>query len=666
MGKASILLLALATLLLKTDSATLPADDLPTNYEYYAGDGVSSGLNADQKYFLLNGKNITIFSGAFHYFRVHPSQWRDRLRKMRAAGLNTVETYVSWNLHEYQSGQFDFGHGGSDFEEFLDIVQFIQIAYEEDLFVLVRSGPYICSEFEFGGLPSWLLRSEGIKIRTNDEVFVNFVARFWKELFGLLSPLQFTKGGPIIGFQVENEYGNTGNSDPDYLRALVKIYRDNGITELLYTSDPPSVGTRGALPNELLMTANFNKNPSGNLNALDKLQDNKPTMTMEYWSGWFDHVTEDHHTVSTETYSKIYEQIITHPASVNIYMFVGSTNFGFTNGASSLHAGLDNSGLQPDTTSYDYDAPISEAGEITEKFTATAKLVAQYNPVKTKLPDVPSTPARVVFDDIKINEQILLSEIIDSFPDKIASENVVSMEQLPINNNSGQSFGYVVYRKTNLNLNANDVLKITGYVRDHVLVLLNGKLLTPVLSSKSDLDKFGYWRVKDSTITLTSEALTDATLDLVVENNARNNYGSLNQFQQFKGLIDDVLINDEVINNWQIIPLEFKRSWNKQLTGWHSIETSEGTPALYRVTFNATSPLSDTYVNVQEWRKGIVIINGFVLGRIFAVGPQQALYLPAGLLQEGENEIIVFEHFSAPEYVKFSADPIWGVGTHIN
>ncbi|XP_048524529.1 beta-galactosidase-1-like protein 2, partial [Dendroctonus ponderosae] len=209
--------------------------DLPTNYEYFTEGGIVAGLNADQRYFKLNEKEITIFSGAFHYFRVHSSQWRDRLRKMRAAGLNTIETYVSWNLHEYHSGAFDFGHGGSDFEEFLDIAEFIKIAQEEDLFVLVRAGPYICSEWEFGGLPSWLLREKDIKVRTSDEVFLKYVARFWGELLQILEPLQFTNGGPIIAFQVENEYGNTGNHDSEYLRALASIYRDNEIKELLYT-----------------------------------------------------------------------------------------------------------------------------------------------------------------------------------------------------------------------------------------------------------------------------------------------------------------------------------------------------------------------------------------------------------------------------------------------
>ncbi|XP_060526562.1 beta-galactosidase-1-like protein 2 [Cylas formicarius] len=660
MAKVAILVMIALQVL-----AGIHSEDLPKNYEYYAGDGIVSGLNADQRYFLLNGKNITIFSGAFHYFRVHKSSWRDRLRKMRAAGLNTVETYVAWNLHEYKSGVFDFGNGGSDFEEFLDIAEFLKIAQEEDLFALVRAGPYICSEWEFGGLPSWLLREEGIKLRTSDPVYLEYVSRYFSELVPILAKLQFTNGGPIIALQVENEYGNTGNSDPDYLHALKDLYISNGIKELLYTSDPASAGTRGALANELLMTANFNNDPSWNLNTLDSLQSNKPTMAMEYWSGWFDHVTEDHHTVDINTYKSVYEGILSHPASANIYMFVGSTNFGFTNGANSLYGGTDNSGLQPDTSSYDYDSPISESGEITDKWTATKELIEKYNPVKTALPELPETRERAVYDDIKIEQQILLSEIINEFPNKIESEKVVPMELLDINDGSGQSYGYIVYRKTNIDLKAGATLTIKGYVRDHVLILVDGELISPVLSSKSDLDKFGYWRLRDSSIELTKQDLLGATLDLVVENNARNNYGSLDQFQQFKGLTEDVLVDDQVVSNWQIVPLEFKKSWNQQLSGWHPIKTKDATPALYRVSFNVTDP-KDTYVNVQDWNKGFVIINGLVLGRVFAVGPQQALYLPAGLLREGVNELIIFEHFSAPDVVKFSKDPIWGVGTNIH
>ncbi|CAG9772540.1 unnamed protein product [Ceutorhynchus assimilis] len=640
---------------------TVLSEDLPTNYEHFIGDEIKSGLSADQSYFILNGKNITIFSGAFHYFRVHPNYWRDRLRKMRAAGLNTVETYVPWNLHEPENGVFDFGSGGSDFEQFLDVERFIKTAQEEDLFVLLRPGPYICAEWEFGGLPAWLLDNANIKLRQSDPIYLKFVFRYFKELFSIIAPLQFTNGGPIIAMQVENEYGNTWNHDPDYLRTLAQVFRSNGITTPLYTSDPMlSVGDQGALPGELLITANFNMNVTENLDKLHSFQVDKPTMAMEFWSGWFDHITENHtaNLVPIQRYETYYEEILAYPSSVNIYMFVGGTNWGFMNGAGDVTYEMNNSGLQPSVTSYDYDGPITEQGQISEKFNATKKLLAKYNTVKTKLPEISETPAAVTFDDIKIEQQILLKDIIDSHPNKIKSNNVIPMEAI------GQNFGYIVYRKTNLNLNAHAILKITGYVRDHVLVLVDGKLMNPALTSVDDLNKFGYWRLVDSAITLPNQALTNVTLDLIVENNSRTNFGILNQFNQLKGLTEDVYIDDNIIQNWELIPLDFKKSWNNALTGWHEVKNRELTPALYKVTFTV-SELRDTYINVQEWQKGIVIINNFVLGRIFAVGPQQTLYLPAGLLKEGENEIIIFEHFSAPEYVKFSDKHIWGYGSSI-
>ncbi|KAJ3628222.1 hypothetical protein MTP99_015542 [Tenebrio molitor] len=634
------------------------AADLPTLYEYYTADGISSGLSADQPYFTLNGKNITLYSGAMHYFRIPPQYWRDRLRKLRAAGLNAVETYVAWNLHESQDGLFDFGDGGTDMQQFLDIQQYIKIAQEEDLFVLVRPGPYICAEWEWGGLPSWLLREDGITVRTSDATYMTYVKRYFDKLLPLLAELQFTNGGPIIAVQVENEYGSSPRKDLEYIQQLYDIIRDNGIVELLYTSDGAGSGTSGTLPELLLQTVNFGGDPKGSFDALKNMQPDRPIMAMEYWTGWFDHWSEGHHTVSNDTFRGIYEGILSYPASVNMYMFHGGTNWGFLNGAN-IGPG-DNSNFQPTTTSYDYDAPLSEAGDYTGKYYIAKELIQQYNTIETLLPDQPELMERQAYASVDITERLNYADIIASSL-MIESENPIPMEKLAINGNSGQSYGYIVYRQEGLNIPPDSVLTITAHVRDTVMVLVNGALVSQPLSSSADLDGFGYWRQENSQITLTSsEALSDATLDLVIENWGRGNFG--NFYYQYKGLTEDneVLLNDEKLSSWNIYPLEFSKAWLWTLTDWQPIDDVTGTgPALYRGTLTVEGDPKDTYIDMQEWTKGVVFVNGFALGKHAVIGPQQTLYLPGPFLQEGENEIIVFEEFAAADQIKFSQDPIF-------
>lgn len=326
----------------------MSAQTLPSLYEYFTTEnGIQAGLSDEQEHFTLNSKNITIYSGALHYFRVPEPYWRDRLRKYRAAGLNTVETYVPWNLHEPEEGVFDFGDGVSDFKDFLDIVKFINLAKEEDLFVILRPGPYICAEWEFGGLPSWLLRYEGLKIRTNDVLYIKFVERYFKRLFELVGPLQFTKGGAIIAIQIENEYGNTKEDgkevDTGYLETLKSLFIENGLVELFFTSDTPSSGFSGTIPG-VLATANFQEQPEKELKLLKDFQPFKPLLVMEYWTGWFDHWAEKHHTRTAQQFGEVLETILKLEASVNMYMFHGGTNWGFLNGGNIKGTASDNEG----------------------------------------------------------------------------------------------------------------------------------------------------------------------------------------------------------------------------------------------------------------------------------------------------------------------------------
>ncbi|PNF23705.1 hypothetical protein B7P43_G02480 [Cryptotermes secundus] len=411
-------LLLLYVLSLGTDtrnSKSTKGMDLPTLYEYYTEGGITAGLETLPDTFQLNKKNITIFSGAIHYFRVHPDYWRDRLRKLRAAGFNAVETYIPWNLHEPERDKYDFGHGSSDMSLFLDVVKYIKTAQEEDLLVLVRPSPYICAEWDFGGMPSWLLQYPGLRVRSSETQYVDRVKKYNSRLMPLLESLQFTKGGPIIAFQLENEYGalteDGSEEDVDYLKFLKEDYEKYGIVELLYTSDNPiSHEERGSLPG-VLQTANFQINPEDELSLLKKFQPDKPGMVMEYWSGWFDHWFEkQHHTTSVEAFSDVLERILKFPASVNLYMFHGGTNFGFHNGANIQD---EFPHYLADVTSYDYDAPLTETGDYTNKYYACKHIVAKYNKVLTKVPSSPVVSKKMAYKPISVTGQLNFNQIID-------------------------------------------------------------------------------------------------------------------------------------------------------------------------------------------------------------------------------------------------------------
>ncbi|KAJ8983195.1 hypothetical protein NQ317_016414 [Molorchus minor] len=611
-------------------------ESLPTLYEYYTSDGITEGLSVNQPYFKLNGKNITLYSGSMHYFRVPQEFWRDRLRKMRAAGLNAVETYVPWNLHEPEPGSYDFGHGGTDMQEFLDIEKFLKTAQEEDLLAIVRPGPFICAEFEFGGLPSWLLRERGIKFRTSDEKFMSHVTRYFNVLLKILALLQFTKGGPIIALQVENEYGSTEDTDanppvvPDsvYVEQLRQLMLTNNITEILFTSDSPyDHGSVGSLPT-LFQTANFNTDPEKQFEALKKLQKDKPSMATEFWSGWFSHWSEKPYEGNVEVFRNVYERILEYPASVNLYMFHGGTSWGFLNGANMPK--VSQSTYQPDITSYDYDAPLTEYGDYNEKYHVVKELIEKYNPIKTRLPEAPEAPKRIAYPNVQIDKYLPYNEIIGRLP-IIQNMELLSMEWLPINNNTGQKFGYIVYRKTNITITPETVLKIKGYVYDSVNVYINDH-----------------------------QTLVNATVDLMVENLGRNNYGGLDQFYQYKGLWEGVFLDDQEIFEWQIFPLEFKKSWTQNLDKWVDFDSTNQASldtGLYKGTL-MLNDTQDTFLDMTKWNKGMVIVNDFVLGRFWRIGPQQSLYLPAPLLRNGTNEIIVFEQFAPNDELEFSENPV--------
>ncbi|XP_063222704.1 beta-galactosidase-1-like protein 3 isoform X2 [Bacillus rossius redtenbacheri] len=388
---------------------------LPTLYEHYTQGGISSGLTTYPEGFLLNGKNITIVSGAIHYFRVHPEYWRARLRQLRAAGFVAVETYIPWNLHEPRSGEYDFGEGDNDFSLFLDFVKYLKVAQEEDLLAIVRPGPWIAAEWENGGLPSWLLRDPNLRPRHSNRPFIYYMNRFYDKVFPILRRLQFTEGGPIIAFQIENEYGlvGKGGSHPDtaYLQEIYQEMVKHNLTALKFTMDAPFNSYKnGSLPG-VLMTANFQTDPVGQLKELKKLQPDQPLWVIESYPGWFDSwFDSQHYTMSTQASIDMTRAILEMSSSINLYMFHGGTTFGFMNGAiPNAHTPT----IKFHVNSYDYDAPVTEAGDYTQKYNATAELVKQFLAVDTKLPQRPPESVKQAYGTVSYTGQLTVSQLID-------------------------------------------------------------------------------------------------------------------------------------------------------------------------------------------------------------------------------------------------------------
>lgn len=630
--------------------------NLESLYDYYTSFGIKTGLSCKENEFTINNKSITIYSGALHYFRVHPSYWRDRLKKLRACGLNTVETYVPWNLHEPYKDVYDFGKGESDFSIFLDISKFLEIAKEEDLFVILRPGPYICAEWEFGGIPSYLLRNKNIKIRTSNVDFLERVEKYFKFLLEIVVPYQFTQGGPIIAFQVENEYGNVKENDQEidvkYLLSLKNILEINGVVELLFTSDTPSLGFNGTI-DDVLATANFQENAEEELTLLKNFQPGKPLMVMEFWSGWFDHWAEKHQLRCIEKFCSELEVILRKGASVNFYMFHGGTNWGFLNGANCF-----NDNYQADTTSYDYDAPLNESGDYTEKYFAAKELIKKYSKIPVNIPEMPVVSKKTAYSRIKPNCTLSLNQLLEQLNFFTKNEHLIPMEFVE-KQNTGQKFGYILYRKKHVNIPPNATLRINGKIRDQAIILVNNVLKSKPLTSIDDLNAFGYWNLTENSLELKNpESISDATLDILVLNWGRVNFGKLKDFQQFKGLVDaEIKINDELVSDWLIYPLEFPASWNRNLTKWDTIKYPTG-PHLYRAELIVDEP-TDTFIDMRNWCQGIVVVNGFVLSRYCRLGPQQTAYLPAPFLKRGVNDILVFEHYAPAKFIEFADRSIY-------
>lgn len=578
--------------------------------------------------FVQNGRRVQLLSGAIHYFRVVPEYWRDRLLKLQAMGLNTVETYVAWNLHEPRPGRFDFSGR-------LDLAAFVRLAGELGLNVIVRPGPYICAEWDLGGLPPWLLRDPTLQLRSSCKPFLKAVDRFFDALMPQVAPLMATRGGPVVALQVENEYGSYGN-DKVYLRHLADGLRSRGGDVLLFTSDGPSdlMLQGGTLP-DIFKVVNFGSRATEAFAKLREHQPAGPLMCGEFWCGWFDHWGESahHHTRDAAEVARELETMLAAGASVNFYMFHGGTNFGFMAGANYTEKGL-----LPDVTSYDYDAPLSEWGEPTAKFHAAREVIARHVDLPPlKLP--PPIPQQA-YGTLSLDEAAPLLPQAERLARPVSTPAPQTMEAL------GQGHGFVLYRTTLQGPLVQYPLNLQA-CHDRAQVFLDGEPLGVI---ERDMDP--------SPVTLTAGP-GEHTLDILVENLARINYGP--RLHDRKGITECVRIAHQLHFGWTHFALP--------LDNLHRLRFLPATdlpagPAIYRGHLEVETP-ADTFVELPGWTKGAVWINGFNLGRFWTRGPQRSLYLPGPLLRKGRNEVLVLElHAAGPgRQVVFKDKPDLGRNT---
>ena len=561
--------------------------------------------------FYLDGQEFKILSGAIHYFRIQPEDWYHSLYNLKALGFNTVETYVPWNMHEPKKGQFDF-------QGILDIEKFLQIAQDLGLYAIVRPSPFICAEWELGGMPAWLL-TEDMRIRSSDASYLQAVADYYDELLPRLVPRLLDKGGNILMMQVENEYGSYGE-DKDYLRAIRQMMLDRGVDCPLFTSDGPWRATLRAgtlIEEDLFVTGNFGSKADYNFAQMQEFFDEHgkkwPLMCMEFWDGWFNRWKEPIIKRDPEELAQAVHEVLKQ-GSINLYMFHGGTNFGFMNGCSAR--GVTD---LPQVTSYDYDALLDEQGNPTPKYFAVQKMMETYYPEHSQMK--PLTKESFELRDIALSEKVSLFETLADLAQPVESLYPVKMEDL------GQSYGYLLYRtEASWDADEEKIRVIDG--RDRMQLFVDGKLMATQYQAEIGQDIF-----------VAGEKRSTHRIDILTENMGRVNYG--HKFladTQRKGIRTGVCKDLHFLLNWQQYPLSFENTENIDFSkGWQPEQ-----PAFYAFDFEMKA-LKDTYLDLSGFGKGLAFVNGVNIGRFWNVGPTLSLYIPHSLLKEGHNRIIIFE-----------------------
>lgn len=552
--------------------------------------------------FLLDGKPFQIISGELHYARIPHDSWRARMKAAKAMGLNTIGAYIFWNVHEPQKGIYNFTGDNN-------IVEFVKIAQEEGLWVIIRPSPYACAEWEFGGYPYWLQNEEGLIVRSKETKFLNAYRNYVNEVGKQLAGMQVNHGGNILMIQIENEYGSYG-SDKEYLEINRKIFIEAGFDGLLYTCDPKNSIKNGHLPG-LLAAINGVDNPKEVKRLVNTYNNGKgPYFIAEWYPAWFDWWGEKHHTVPAEQYAPHLDSVLAAGISINMYMFHGGTTRGFMNGANYGEAPY-----EPQISSYDYDAPLDEAGNPTHKYLEFRNVIMEHLPAGQTLPDVPAKKPTIAIPAINLSQ---VAKVFDILPSPKQNLKPLTFEDI------NQAYGFVLYRTT-ISDGKSGWLKIKD-LRDYGIVFING-IRAGVLDRRLNQDSI-YVNIPNNKV----------VLDILVENLGRINFGQY-LLQNKKGITEKVVLNRKELIGWQMFSLPFDNISAIPIKG--STITSN-VPSLRKGTFNLLTT-GDTYLDMSKWGKGCVWVNGHNLGRYWEIGPQQTLYLPAEWLVKGENEIVVLE-----------------------
>lgn len=586
------------------------------------GPGTGHSFTTGDKTFLLDGEPFIVKAAELHYPRIPRPYWENRIQLCKALGMNTICLYVFWNIHEQSRDNFDFS--GQN-----DLAEFCRLCQKNGMYVILRPGPYVCAEWDMGGLPWWLLKQSGIRLRDNDDYFLERVDKFEQAVAGQLEGMTIQKGGPILMIQVENEYGSYGENKTyvGKIRDILRKYYGNEVQ--LFQCDWSSNFKKNGL-DDLLWTMNFGtgSNIDKEFSELKKVRPNSPLMCSEFWSGWYDSWGVAHQTRSAKEMTSGIDEMLSKGISFSLYMTHGGTNWGHW-------AGANDKSYKPDVTSYDYDAPISESGQITEKYTALRNTLSKYTN-GAALPDIPETIPSGTLSEITFNEY---SPLWDNLPASVgSSSDPMRMEDLD------QGYGSVLYRTTLPEIDKSSIYSYKLYltVHDYARVFVDNKLVGTIDRRKGE-----------TSISMDKSVLNKgARLDILVEAMGRVNFGTT--ITDYKGILGNVNLKttwgakNYLLQNWETYKFpdeyDFYKSMNYQTLANSSASTDSRLPAgCYKAIFTVTGKPTDTFLDFTSWGKGLVYVNGCGIGRIWEIGPQQTLYMPGCWLNEGENEIIVFD-----------------------